>query len=207
MFVPKKGKPDKLQIVIDFQQLNTITIKNRYPLPNIEEIKNRLTRANQYSKIDLRDAFYTIRIAEGEEQKTVFRTRFSLYEFTVMPIGLTNTLASYQEVVNDALRPLLDITTIAYIDDVLIFTTSTRQQHTKDVGEVLERLGNIGFRTVLEKCKFFRKEVDFLGFIVSTRGIRIDPEKIQSIIEQLTPKTVKDIQSFLGLANYNRKFI
>ena len=100
-----------------------------------------------------------------------------------MPIGLTNALATCQEVVNDALRDVLNITAIAYIDDVLIFTTGTRQQHTKDVGEVLERLSNAGFRTALEKCKFFRKEVDFLGFIVGTNGIRIDPEKIQSIIE------------------------
>ena len=205
MFVPKKG--GKLRIVIDYRRLNAITIKNRYPLPNIEEMKNRLTGSTWYSKIDLRDAFYAVRMATGEEWKTAFRTRFGLYQFRVMPMGLTNAPATCQEVVNDALREILDITAIAYMDDVLIFTNGTRELHAKHVGDVLERLGNSGFKTAPEKCKFFQKEVDFLGFIVGVNGIRMDPEKIKSIMEWPTPKTVRDVQAFLRLANYNRKFI
>ena len=205
MFVPKKG--GKLRMVIDYRRLNAITIKNRYPLPNIEEMKNHLTGATWYSKIDLRDAFYAVRMAEGHQWLTAFRTRFGLYEFEVMPMGLTNAPATCQEVVNDALRDILDIIAIAYMDDVLIFTKGTREQHTKDVGSVLERLGNAGFKTAPEKCKFFRQEVDFLGFIVGVNGIRMDPEKIKSIMDWPTPQTIKDVQAFLGLANYNRKFI
>ena len=205
MFVPKKG--GKLRMVIDYRRLNNVTVKNRYPLPNIEEMKNHLTGAAWYSKIDLRDAFYTVRMAKGEEYKTAFRTRYGLYEYLVMPMGLTNALATCQEVVNDCLRELLDVTVIAYMDDILIFTKDTREQHARDVNAVFERLDKVGFKTAPEKCRFFRKEVDFLGFIVGTKGIRMDPDKIQSIMEWPTPKSVKDVQSYLGLANYNRKFI
>lgn len=205
MFVPKKG--GKLRMVIDFRRLNNITIKNRYPLPNIEEMKDRLEGAKWFTKVDLRDAFYAVRMAEGEEWKTAFRTRYGLYEFLVMPMGLTNAPATCQQVVNDALRDLLDITVIAYMDDILVFTNGSREQHARDVNAMFERLEKIGFKTAPEKCKFFRKEVDFLGFIVSTTGIRMDPDKIKSILEWPQPKNVKDVQSFLGLANYNRKFV
>ncbi len=174
-------------MVIDYRRLNAITIKNRYLLLNIEEIKNRLTRAQWFTKIDLRDAFYGIRIAKGEEWKTAFRTRYGLYEFLVMPFGLTNAPATYQEVINEALRHLLDITVIAYVDDLLVFTTGSREQHVKDVDAVFERLDKAGCRTALEKCKFFREEVDFLGFIVSVNRIRIDPEKITLLMEWPTP--------------------
>ena len=205
MFVPKKG--GKLRMVVDYRKLNAITIKNRYPLPNIEEMKNRLTGANWFTKIDLRDAFHGIRMAEGEEWKTAFRTRFGLYEFMVMPFGLTNAPATYQEVINETLRDILDIIVIAYVDDLLVFTTGTKAQHAKDVDAVFERLDKVNCRTAPEKCQFFKKEVTFLGFVVSVNGIRMDPEKIKSIVEWPTPSNVKDVQAFLGLANYNRKFI
>ena len=205
MFVPKKG--GKLRMVIDYRKLNECTEKNRYPLPNISEMTDRLTGAQWFTKIDLRDAFHGIRMAEGEEWKTAFRTRYGLYEFLVMPFGLTNAPATYQEVINEALRHLLDITVIAYVDDLLIFTKGSRQQHVNDVNAVFERLDKSGCRTAPEKCKFFTKEVDFLGFIVGVHGIKMDPEKIQAIKDWPTPNSVKDVQAFLGLANYNRKFI
>lgn len=204
-FVPKpNGKKRKVQ---DYRKLNEITIKNRYPLPNIEEATDRLTGANWFTKIDLRDAFYSIRMAEGEEWKTAFRSRYGLYEFTVMPMGLTNAPATMQQMINDTLRDLLDITVLAYVDDILVFTTGPLEQHIKDVQAVFERLSETTFKTAPEKCEFHKKNVKFLGFIIGTDGIKIDPEKTKSVNEWPTPKTVKDIQSFLGLANYNRKFI
>jgi hypothetical protein len=206
MFVPKKGT-DKLRGVVDFRRLNDATIKNRYPLPNIAESQDRLSGAKWFTKIDLRDAFYGIRIAKGEEWKTAFRTRYGLYEFQVMPMGLTNAPASCQDLVNETLRDLLDITVIAYVDDILIYTKGNLQQHIKDVQEVFKRLETVDFKTAPEKCAFHKQEVDFLGFIISTEGIRIDPEKVKSIQEWPIPKTVKDVQAFLGLANYLRKFI
>jgi len=146
-------------------------------------------------------------MAKGEEWKTAFRTRYGLYEFLVMPFGLTNAPATYQEVINEALRHLLDITVIAYVDDLLVFTSGSQEQHARDVDAVFDRLNKAGCYTALEKCKFFKKEVDFLRFIVSVNGIRMDPNKITSLMEWLTPSNLKDVQAFLRLANYNCKFI
>jgi len=205
MFVPKPN--NGLRQVTDYRRLNEETIKDRYPLPNIEEAQDRLTGANWYTKIDLRDAFYSIRMKEGEEWKTAVRTRYGLYEFLVMPMGLTNAPATMQRMINNVLRDLLDITVIAYLDDILIFTKGSREQHTKDVQEVFKRLARTTFKTAPEKCEFYKKEVKFLGFIMSQNGIKIDPEKTKSIEEWPTPKNLTEVQSFLGLANYNRKFI
>jgi len=205
MFVPKPN--NGLRQVTDYRRLNEETIKDRYPLPNIEEAQDRLTGANWYTKIDLRDAFYSIRMKEGEEWKTAVRTRYGLYEFLVMPMGLTNAPATMQRMINNVLRDLLDITVIAYLDDILIFTKGSREQHTRDVQEVFKRLSKTTFKTAPEKCEFYKKEVKFLGFIMSQNGIKIDPEKTKSIEEWPTPKNLTEVQSFLGLANYNRKFI
>ena len=180
MFVPKP-RTDKLRGVINYRRVNNLTVKNRYPLPNIRESQDRLRGAKQFTKIDLRDAFYGIRIAKGEEQKTAFRTRYSLYEFQVIPIGLTNALVSYQDLVNKILRDLLDVTIIAYVDDILVYTKGNLNQHTKDVQEVLKRLSTVNFKTALEKCLFHKQEVKFLGFIISTEGIRVDPKKVELI--------------------------
>lgn len=205
LFVPKPN--GKLRLVVDYRRLNEVTIKNRYPLPNIEESQDRLTGADWFTKIDLRDAFYAIRMAKGEEYKTAFRTRYGLYEFLVMPMGLTNAPASCQDLVNETLRDLLDVCVIAYMDDILVYTKGELGKHIKQVQDVFQRLTDVGFKTAPEKCEFHKKEVKFLGFIISTKGIRIDPKKTESIQDWPTLKTVKDVQSFLGLANYNRKFI
>ena len=206
MFVPKPGT-DKLRGVIDYRKVNNLTVKNRYPLPNIGESQDRLKGAKWFTKIDLRNAFYGIRIAKGEEQKTTFRTRYGLYEFQVMPIGLTNALASCQDLVNEILRDLLDVTVIAYVDDILVYTKGNLNQYVKDVQEVLKRLSTVDFKTAPEKCSFHKQEVEFLGFIISTEGIRVDPKKVEAIQQQLQPKNIKDVQAFLGLTNYLRKFI
>ncbi len=130
-----------------------------------------------------------------------------MYEFLVMPFGLTNAPATYQAVINEALRDLLDITAIAYVDDILVFTNGTRDQHVNDVHAVFERLEKARCYIALEKCEFFKKEIAFLGFIIGVNSICMDLEKIASIMEWPTLKNVKDVQAFLGLANYNRKFI
>ncbi|KAI7216676.1 hypothetical protein KC365_g13172 [Hortaea werneckii] len=184
MFVPKKIG-NKTRMVIDYRRLNEITVKNRYPLPNIEEMQDRLTGADWYSKVDLRDAFYASH-ASGTYEKAP---------------------ATCQQLVNDVLRDLLDLTVIAYVDDILIFTQGSREQHTKDVQAVLERLSTVDFKTAPEKCEFYKQEIEFLGFIINTTGIKMDPKKIQSIQEWPTLKNVTEIQAVLGLANYNRKFV
>ena len=194
-------------MVIDFRGLKAITDKDRHPLPNQGEMQDRLRGSKWFTKIDLRDAFYAVRMAEGEEWKTAFRTRYGLFEFCVMPMGLTNAPATLQALVNNILRDLLDITVIAYVDDILIFTKGSRDDHSRDVNEVFERLSKVDFKTAPEKCEFYKQEVDFLGFVINTTRFKVDPKKTTSIKEWPTPKTVKDVQSFLGLANYNKKFV
>lgn len=137
MFVPKPN--GDLRLVVDFRRLNDITVKNRYPLPNIEEMLDRLQGSTYFSKIDLKDAFYAIRMARGEEWKTAFRTRYGLYQFKVMPMGLTNAPASCQDMVNSILRDLLDNGVIAYMDDNLIYGGNTIDKHIKIVQDSSHR--------------------------------------------------------------------
>lgn len=205
LFAPKKD--GSLRLCVDYRKLNDITIKNRYPLPNIEELQDRLAKAKWFSKIDLKGAYNLIRMKEGEEWKTAFRTRYGHYEYLVMPFGLTNAPATCQMMINDTLKEYLDRTVVAYLDDILIYTNGDLKQHIKDVQQVLTKLQERNLKANPKKCEFHVKNTEFLGFIIGVDGIRIDPSKITSIKEWPTPKTVKDVQSFLGLANYNRKFI
>jgi len=186
--------------------LNDITIKNRYPLPNIGELQDRLAKAKIFTKLDQRGAYNLIRMKEGEEWKTAIRTRYKHYEYLVMLFGLTNAPATCQALVNNILREFLDRTVIAYLDDMLIYS-ETKDEHVKHVQDVLERLSQAGLLLNLEKCEFHKESVEFLGFVVSTIGIRMSPEKIKAIAEWPTLHDVRLVQSFLGFANFNRRFI
>jgi len=204
LFVPKKD--GGLRLCVDYRKLNDITVKNRYPLPNIKELQDRLQGAQWFTKLDLRGAYNLIRMKKGEEWKTAFRTRYGHYEYKVMPFGLTNAPATCQMMINDTLRAHLDHFAIAYLDDILIYSR-TESQHIKHVKKILDCLQERRLQLKPEKCEFHKKEVDFLGFLVGVEGIRMDPSKIQSIKEWPQPRNVKDVQGFLGFANYNRQFI
>jgi len=147
-----------------------------------------------------------IRMKEGEEWKTVIRTRYRHYEYLVMPFGLINVLATCQALVNNILREFLDRTVIAYLDNMLIYS-KTKEEHVKHVQDVLERLSQAGLLLNPEKCEFHKESVEFLGFMVSTTGIRISLEKIKVIAEWPILHDVRLVQSFLGFANFNRRFI
>ena len=205
LFVPKKD--GSLRQCVDYRKLNNITVKNRYPLPNASELQDRLSKAKWFTLVDLKGAYNLIRMAEGEEWKTAFRTRYGLYEYLVMPFGLTNAPASCQEMMNDILKEFLDITVVVYLDDILIYTDGPISQHVEDVKKVLEALMKWNLKANPAKCLFHRKEVPFLGYIVGVNGIKIDPDKTESVRNWPTPRNVKDVQSFLGFANYNRKFV
>jgi hypothetical protein len=138
LFTPKKD--GSLRLCVNYRKINDITIKNRYPLPNIEELQDRLAQAKWFSKIDLKGAYNLIRMKEGEEWKTAFRTRYGHYEYLVMPFGLTNAPATCQMMINNTLREYLDITVVAYLDDILIYTDGNLEQHVKDVQQVLTKL-------------------------------------------------------------------
>ena len=201
----KKSNGD-LRFCIDYRGLNNITIKNRYSLPLIQETLNQLSKAKFYTKLDVISAFNKIRIKEGDEWKAAFTTRYGLFEPLVLPFGLCNGPSTFQSYINEALHGLLDRFCTAYMDDVLIYS-STLREHRRHVREVLQRLIEFGLQVDISKCEFDATEVKYLGLFISTSGVRMDPEKIACIQEWPTPKTVKDIQGFLGFANFYRRFI
>lgn len=204
LFVPKKG--GKLRLCVDYRGLNNVTVKNRTPLPLISEILDRLQGASWFTKLDLKDAYHRVRIRPGDEWKTAFRTRYGHFEYRVMPFGLVNAPATFQSYINDALAGLVDVICVVYLDDILIFT-KTREQHTEAVKQVLSRLSAAGLFANPEKCEFYTKSVEFLGFVVSPEGIAMEQERVGAIAKWPVPSSVKDIQVFLGFTGFYRRFI
>ncbi|KAJ1595670.1 hypothetical protein NDA11_007199 [Ustilago hordei] len=204
LFVPKKD--GGLRLCVDYRGLNEITVKNRAPLPLIEEQLFLLRKARIYTKLDLRAAYNLIRIAKGDEWKTAFGTQLGLYEYLVMPFGLANAPAHFQSFINDIFRDIIGIYVVVYLDDFLIFS-DTEEAHVKHVTEVLARLRSNRLFAKLSKCEFHTKTVEFLGYIIKPMGIEMDPEKVRTVKEWPMPESIHDIQRFLGFANFYRRFI
>ena len=204
LFVKKND--GSLRLCVDYRALNRITVKNRYPLPLISQLLDRLKHAKYYTKIDLRSAYNLLRIAQGDEWKTAFRTRYGHFEYCVMPFGLTNAPATFQSYINAALRPFLDKFAIAYIDDILIYSNSLEEHH-EHVRTILKTLLEHGLYASLEKCQFSVEEVDFLGYVITPNGVAMERGRIDSIQEWPVPKSVHDIQVFLGFCNFYCRFI
>ncbi|XP_015279897.1 PREDICTED: retrotransposon-like protein 1, partial [Gekko japonicus] len=201
-----KKKTGDLRLCNDYRALNKITIRDRYPLPLIPELMDRLRGAQIYTKLDLRGAYNLVRIKAGDEWKTAFGTRYGQYEHLVMPFGLTNAPAVFQRFMNDIFRDLLDRFVVIYLDDILIFS-ATVPQHIDHVRQVLHRLRTHGLYAKLEKCEFHRKSVEFLGHIISPEGTLMDPKKVEAILQWQPPQNRKDVQRLLGFSNYYRQFI
>jgi hypothetical protein len=208
LFVPKKSADGtkKWRPCIDYRRLNEITIKNRAPLPLISEMRDRLRKAQWFTALDLRGAYNLIRIKEGEEWKTAFRTRYGHYEYLVMPFGLTNAPASFQTRIDNVLREHLDDFVFAYLDDILVYS-ETIEEHKRHVHKVLAKLQEAKMLVEASKSRFHVQEVDFLGCTMEPGKIRMQESKIQAIKEWPTPTTVTDVRSFLGFVNFYRKFI
>ncbi|GKU10244.1 unnamed protein product, partial [Fusarium langsethiae] len=204
LFVKKPG--GGLRFCVDYRALNNITVKDRYPLPLIKESLNNLSGMKYFSRIDIVSAFNNLRIKEGQEYLTAFRTRFGLYESLVMPFGLTGAPATFQRYINDALREYLDIFCTAYLDDILIYSR-TREEHVEQLKMVLEKLRAAGLFANPAKCEFMVTETKFLGLIVGRYGIRMDPAKIETVKNWQTPTCLTDVQAFTGFANFYRRFI
>ena len=201
----KKANGD-LRFCVDYRGLNDATIKNRYPLPLISETLDRLSKARFYTKLDIISAFSKLRIKEGDEWKTAFLTRYGLFEYTVLPFGLCNGPASFQSYINKALQGLLDEICTAYMDDILIYSR-TKDEHRKHVAEILLRLRQFGLQVDITKCEFEVTSVKYLGLIITANGIQMDPAKVAAIQDWPSPQSAKDIQIFLGFANFYRRFI
>ena len=203
-FVEKKDHT--LRPCVDYRELNKITVKNRYPLPLVPELFQRLGAATVFTKLDLRGAYNLVRIRDGDEWKTAFRSRFGHFEYLVMPFGLCNAPATFQYFINDVLRDFLDLFVIVYLDDILIFSSSL-EFHRRHVRSVLGRLRQHGLYAKAEKCEFEQESIPFLGLIISSEGIKMDPQKISAILDWPVPADKKGIQRFVGFANFYRKFI
>ena len=204
LFVRKKD--GTLRLVIDYRKLNEMTIRNSYPLPLISELLDRVKGAKVFTKLDLKSAYNLVRIKEGDEYKTAFRTRYGHFEFLVMPFGLKNAPATFQHFINDVLSEYLDDFVISYIDDILIYS-KTIEEHHIHVRRVLKKLLENNLYVKLEKCEFDKSETTFLGYVISKDGLKMDKEKVKAILDWPIPTNVKEVQSFIGLCNYYRLFI
>ena len=205
LFVPKPSGRG-LRLCVDYRGLNKITIPNRYPLPLMQELQDRVQGAQWFTKLDLKNGFNLIRIREGDEWKTAFRTRYGLFEFNVMPFGLTNAPSTFQDMMNHVLSDVLDIGVLAYMDDILIYAKTT-DEHDRLVREVLGRLQENGLAVSPEKCVWKAQEVEFLGYIIGKNGIKMSNEKVEAVLSWKTPESLTEVQSFLGFANFYRRFI
>ena len=201
-----KKKDGTLRLCVDYRGLNKLTIKNRYPLPLIGELLERISTAKYFTKFDVRDGYNRLRMVPGEEWKTAFRCRYGLFEYTVMPFGLCNAPGTFQHYMNDTFREFLDKFLVVYLDDLLIYSKDLKE-HRKHVRKVLERLREAGLFLKPSKCQFHVEEVEFLGFIVGRDGVRMDPVKVEAVTSWPTPKSPHDVRMFLGLANFYRRFI
>ncbi|KAJ9558344.1 hypothetical protein OSB04_012958 [Centaurea solstitialis] len=191
---------------IDYRRLNKVTIKNRYPLPRIDDLFDQLQGASWFSKIDLRSGYHQLRVKEADIHKTAFRTRYGHFEFSVMPFGLTNAPAAFMDLMNRVCRPMLDRSVIVFIDDILVYS-KTKEDHVVHLREVLEVLRKERLYAKFSKCAFWLEEVQFLGHVVNREGIKVDPSKIEAVMSWEVPTSPTEIRSFLGLAGYYRRFI
>lgn len=201
-----KKKDGSLRLCVDYRGLNKVTVKNRGPLPLIQESLIRLSQAKLFTKLDLKEAYHRIRIKEGDEWKTAFRTRYGHFEYMVMPFGLTNAPAVFQAHINQVLAGLVDVTCIVYLDDILIFSEDERS-HERHVREVLQRLRDAKLYCNPKKCQWHTRTTEFLGYQISPEGVSMDPERVKTIRDWPLPRSVGDIRVFVGFLNYYRRFI
>ncbi|GJY06079.1 putative reverse transcriptase domain-containing protein [Tanacetum coccineum] len=201
-----KKKDGSFRMCIDYRELIKLTIKNRYPLPRIDDLFDQLQGSQFFSKIDLRSGYHQLRVHEDDIPKTMFRTRYGHFEFTVMPFGLTNTPAVFMDLMNRVCRPYLDKFVIVFIDDILIYS-KTQEEHVEHLSLVLGLVKKEKLYAKFSKCEFWLREVQFLGHVINGNGIHVDPSKIEAVKNWKSPRTPTEVRSFLGLAGYYRRFI
>lgn len=204
LFVKKKD--GSMRMCIDYRGLNRITIKNKYPLPRVDELFDRLHGAEYFSKIDLRSGYHQLRIHPDDIYKTAFNTRYGHFEWLVLPFGLTNAPASFMQLMQEIFQPFLDNFVIVFLDDILIYSKSLKE-HKYHLSQVLQKLREHKLYAKLEKCELIKHKVGFLGHVVSDQGIEMEDGKIKAIASWPVLKSTEDVRSFLGLAGYYRRFI
>lgn len=207
--VPKKldasGKR-KWRLVIDYRKLNEKTVDDRYPIPNITDILDKLGRSMYFTTLDLASGFHQIEVDEKDIEKTAFSVENGHYEFVRMPFGLKNAPSTFQRVMDNILREHIGVRCLVYMDDIIVFSTSL-QEHTENLAKIFKTLRNYNMKIQLDKSEFLKKEVSFLGHVVTPEGIKPNPDKIDAIKNWSLPKNEKELRAFLGVLGYYRKFI
>lgn len=201
---PKKDGTWRL--CIDSRALNKITIRYRFPMPRIEDLLYCLGGAKYFSKIDLKSGYHQIRFRSSDEWKTTFKTNEGLYEWKVMPFGLSNTPSTFRRLMNEVLKEVKGKFVIVYLDDILVFSR-TKEKHLRHLDMVLKKLSQEELMINMDKCLFMQEELIYLGFVISKGHLKMDQDKVNSILSWLTPKTIGEVISFHGLATFYRKFI
>src|SRR5436190_17176129 len=201
-----KKADGSLRLVTDYRKINDITISDKFPIPLQEDLLEKLREAKIFTKLDLRWGYNNVRIKEGDEWKTAFKTKDGLYEYIVMPFGLKNAPAVFQRFMNELFSNLQDIYVVVYLDDILIYSKNP-EEHTEHIREVLKRLRENHLFARPEKCYFFVTTVTYVGIVITPEGISMEPAKIKDVAEWPEPKTVKQVQAFLGFANFYRRFV
>ncbi|CAN6462677.1 unnamed protein product [Victoria cruziana] len=204
LFVKKKD--GSMHLCMDYRMLNQVTVKNKYPLLRIDDLLDQLSGATVFSKIDLRSGYHQVRIREDDVSKTVFRTRYSHYEFLVLPFGLTNAPAVFMDLMNRIFKEFLDLFVIVFIDDILIYSPD-HETHAMHLRMVLETLRMHHLYGKTSKCDFWLTEITFLGHVISAQGVTVDPGKVEAVVGWPRPTNVTKVRGFLGLARYYRKFV
>jgi hypothetical protein len=204
LFVQKKDGSQRM--CVDYISLNDVTVKNKYPLPRIEDLFDQMRGVRVFSKIDLRSGYHQMKISPSDIPKTAFSTQYGLYEFTVISFGLTNAPAYFMNLMNNVFKEYLDRFVVVINNDILI-NSKNDSDHEEHLRLVLQKLRDNQLYAKYSKCEFWIDEVPFLGHIISNGGISVDPAKVKEIVEWSIPSTVTDVRSFLGLAGYYRRFI
>lgn len=207
--VPKKvdfSGEKKFRIVVDYRKLNEVTVDDKFPIPNIENILDKLGRAQYFSTIDLAKGFHQILVRPEDRSKTAFSTPYGHYEFIRMPFGLKNAPATFQRLINNVLREFINKICVVYLDDILIFSTSF-QEHVNNIRSIFRKLREANLKIQINKCTFFSKETLYLGHLLTTDGVKPNPSKVETILNLQLPRNVKGVKSFLSMAGFYRKFI
>ncbi|KAK8934034.1 hypothetical protein KSP39_PZI015715 [Platanthera zijinensis] len=204
LLVPKKD--GTWRMCVDSRAINKITVKYRFPIPRLDDMLDMLSGAKIFSKIDLQSGYHQIRIRPGDEWKTAFKTRKGLYEWLVMPFGLSNAPSTFMRLMTQVLRPRMGTCVVVYFDDILIYSLDP-DLHLTHLRQVLQILREHRLIINLKKCTFLTSSLTFLGYIVSSEGIKVDPEKIHAIESWPTPRNFTEARGFHGLASFYRRFI
>lgn len=191
---------------MNYRKVNEATQKDAYPLPKIEECLDTLSGSKLFSTLDLLSGYHQFEVNEKDRPRTAFITKYGLFEYTRMPFGLCNAPSTFQRGMELVLRRLQWVTLLIYLDDVII-TGKTFKEHLNNLGEVLSRFRKFGLKLKPTKCSLYREEVLFLGHVVGKDGVRANPSLVQDVEKWPVPQSLKELQAFLGLTNYYRRFV